>query len=73
MTEDAWKNFELSGKILDYLDYRQSASAACGPEAGGRKKTDWSVELSGRGMGSYGTERGSDRDGTKCNADGRVR
>ena len=24
MIQDAWKNFELSGKVSDYLNYRQS-------------------------------------------------
>lgn len=72
MIEDAWKNFELSGKISDYLDYRQSVQAACGKEEGRREKTEGAVEFSSRGMDGYGTERGSDRDGAKCYADWRV-
>lgn len=64
MIEDAWKNFELSGKISDYLTYRQHV----GEET---NKTDNSTFFE-RGMGSYGTERGSDGNGVKCNADWRI-
>lgn len=64
MVEDTWKNFELSGKISDYLTYRQNTM-----EVG--KTADISA-ASERGMGSYGTERGSDRNGAKCNADWRI-
>lgn len=64
MVEDTWKTFELSGKISDYLTYRKSIGTEC----------DNAKEeiLSERGMDSYGTERGSDRDGSKCNADWRI-
>ena len=63
MAMDAWKNFELSGKISDYLTYRQSTAEKAAKEA---------AEQLERGTGSYGTERDSDRDGVKCHADWRV-
>ena len=65
MAEDAWKNFELSGKVSDYLTYRQSTGVAQGSQEGkpaGRE----------RGMGSYGAERDSIGHGVECDADGRI-
>ncbi len=68
MVEDTWKNFELSGKISDYLTYRQSAAEVIGKGSTEPvRMTDKSI-VSERGLGSYGTERGSDGNGTKCNA-----
>lgn len=66
MVQDAWKNFELSGKVSDYLNYRQSAGEAAkrGPEE--------RAAFLERGRNGYGTERGSDRDGAECHADWRV-
>lgn len=61
MIQDAWKNFELSGKISDYLAYKEK----CGPEG--------KMVFPERGMGSYGTEHSSDRDRVKSNADWRLR
>ncbi len=58
MVQDAWKNFEASGKISDYLTYRQSAKAVQAGEA---------VFLE-KGMGSYGSKHHPDGDGTKCHA-----
>lgn len=72
MIEDAWKNFELSGKVEDYLNYRQEASSSTyKPEVTQTYGSENSV-FSDRGMGSYGTEHSSDRNGVKCNADWRV-
>ena len=61
MVQDAWKNFEASGKISDYLTYRQSAKA----EGGGRGAAKLGSE---RGIGSYGTEHSSDGNGVKRHA-----
>lgn len=67
MVMDAWKNFEASGKIADYLNYKQS------------EQTETSVfdspmgamaKVESRGIGSYGTQHSSDRDDFKCNANG---
>lgn len=65
MIEDAWKNFELSGKISDYLTYRQ------GTERTGCGQGGEAAHME-RGIGSYGAERNSDGYGVKCHADGRV-
>ncbi len=66
MIQDAWKNFELSGKVSDYLTYCQSAGT----------KEEWNMKNGGsaaeRGTGSYGTEHSSDGHGAKCNANWRV-
>ncbi|MBO5371499.1 MAG: hypothetical protein J6A75_02150 [Lachnospiraceae bacterium] len=63
MVEDAWKNFELSGKISDYLNYKQSIT----------KDNSHNLEQmsfnENRGTGRYGTQHSSDRDDFKCNAD----
>lgn len=67
MIQDAWKNFELSGKVSDYLNYRQST----GTDGVGKKAEAGSVTAE-RGISGYGTEHSSDRHGVKCNADGRV-
>ncbi|MBO5302521.1 MAG: hypothetical protein J6A92_00565 [Lachnospiraceae bacterium] len=67
MVEDAWKNFELSGKISDYLNYKQSMTA----DAKQIVQSQISPQEN-RGMGRYGTEHHSDRDDTKCNANWRV-
>lgn len=62
MIQDAWKNFELSGTVADYLAYRQSTyhgeSAAMKTES----------LVSERGIGSYGTEHSSDGNGIKDHA-----
>lgn len=62
MAVDAWKNFELSGKVTDYLAYRKSTEQKK-PAFGERAAY---VE---KGMGSYETERDPDGDGVKCHAD----
>lgn len=70
MEDDAWKNFELSGKITDYLSYRNAAVDR------DEQKTWQSVSdndnVSDRGMSGYGTEHSSDRNDTKCNAHWRL-
>lgn len=69
MVMDAWKNFEASGKITDYLNYKQSIqneARTTNSQARGVAK----AEVESRGTGSYGTEHSSDRDDFKCNADG---
>ena len=63
--EDAWKNFETSGKITGYLTYRDTVrqwetQRPAGKE-GAEKRKD-----------QYGTEYRFDGDGFKCNADWRV-
>lgn len=63
MVADAWKNFELSGKVLDYLAYRQDE----GRPAGHQLKSN--SLLSERGMDRYGTEHSSDGNGDQCHAD----
>lgn len=58
--EDAWKNFESSGKIMDYLNYSSLKRQA------DREHSDvYGLE---KGMDSYGTKHCSDGDGFKCNA-----
>ncbi len=68
MAVDAWKNFEMSGKVSDYLAYRQDAKAKSTQNGGGAYRMDETAGF-GRGMGSYGTERSSIRDGAACDAD----
>ncbi len=67
MIEDAWRNFELSGKISDYLNYKQSISAD-----NSYKEQSQISSQENRGMGSYGTERSSDRNDSKCHANWRI-
>lgn len=62
---DAWKNFELTGKVADYLAYRQSREAG-EPAAAG------SAVFLEKGTGSYGVKRDSDGDGVRSHADWRV-
>lgn len=69
MVEDTWKNFEVSGKISDYLMYRKNTVGAGEESCAASIKLTENSAVSERGMGSYGTERGSDRNGAKCNAD----
>ena len=62
MVQDAWKDFELSGKVTDYLTYRQKS-----------RQTDAAAQMGGvsdleRGMNGYGTERSSDGNDIKGNA-----
>lgn len=66
MVVDAWKNFELSGKVLDYLAYRQGAGQDERPAKGAESL------LPERGMDRYGTERGSDGNGNQCHANWRL-
>lgn len=65
MIRDAWKNFEASGKITDYLAYRRELEE---PE-GGQGISAW---VSGRRTDKHGTEYQSDGDDFKCNADWRI-
>ena len=66
MTQDAWKNFEMSGKVADYLAYRQI------PNQEGKQEQTGAMTEAERGIGSYGTEHSSDGNGFKCHADWRV-
>ena len=61
MAVDAWKNFELTGKVTDYLAYRQSMETGEPVDAG-------SAVFLEKGMGSYGSKHHPDGDGTKCHA-----
>lgn len=70
MIEDTWKNFELSGKVSDYLFYRQNIGVKSQAKVG---ECGDKMKFSERGMESYGTEHRSDGNGFKCNANGRVR
>lgn len=72
MIEDTWKNFELSGKVKDYLNYRYSAVKNSYKQESTQMSGTENPSFSDRGMDGYGTERGSDRNDTKCNADWRV-
>ena len=67
MIQDTWKNFELSGKISDYLTYRQ-----CVGTKDVENEENVRSGMTERGIGSYGTEHSSDGHGVKCNADWRV-
>ena len=66
MAKDAWKNFEASGKISDYLAYRQI------PNQEGKQEQTGAKAAAERGLGRYGTEHSSDGNGFKCHADWRV-
>lgn len=63
--EDAWKNFETSGKVTDYLFYRDTVKKS------GTKGFSGEEEAEKR-MDQYGAEYRFDGDGFKCNADWRV-
>lgn len=63
MEYDAWKNFETSGKVEDYLNY-------CGMSV--RDGQNERNVFSGKGTERYGNRHSSDRNGFKCNADWRV-
>ena len=65
MAVDAWKNFELTGKVTDYLAYRQSMETGETVDAG-------SAVFLEKGMGSYEVRRDSDGDGVRSHADWRV-
>lgn len=67
MIQDAWKDFELSGKVSDYLNYRQST----GTKDMSERSNERSVTAE-RGIDGYGTEHSSDGHGVTCNADWRV-
>lgn len=67
MVEDTWKMFELSGKISDYLLYRQQMAADSSRKV--HEQMSWQEN---RGTGNYGTEHSSDRNDSKCHADWRV-
>ena len=67
MIQDTWKNFELSGKVSDYLTYRQSTGTK-----DVKNEEEARAGMTERGIGRYGTEHSSERHGAKCNADWRV-
>lgn len=64
MMEDAWKNFEVSGKITDYLNYCNVKQQTAGKNSG--------EKFSEKGMSSYGTKCCSDRNDFKCDAGWRI-
>ena len=72
MVQDARKNFEASGKISDYLTYRQNAKAEGGGK-GAAKSADEAPGNRKRGWDGYGTEHCSDGNGIAGHADGRIR
>ncbi len=67
MVEDAWKNFELSGKISDYLTYRQSMQA----EGAGRQTMEETASQK-KGKDGYGRTGSFNGNGVKCHADWRI-
>lgn len=61
--DEAWETFQVSGKITDYLKFK---NVECGElKAGGSM-------FSKQEERADGTEYYSDRDGLKCNADWRL-
>ena len=66
MIQDAWKNFEMSGKVTDYLAYRQGGKSR---EDAGLYKAALCLE---KGMSGYGTEYSTDGNSFKNNSSGRV-
>lgn len=56
--EKTWEDFWSSGKVTDYLSYRNSASSDM--------KEQREQDENGTGTGAY-------RDGVKCHADWRLR
>lgn len=69
MVEDAWKNFELSGKISDYLTYRQSMQAK---DAGRQTMEETARASQKKGKDGYGRAGSFNGDGVKCHADWRI-
>lgn len=65
MMEDAWKNFETSGRIEDYLTYRNALEKNGNVQNAGREKAE-------KGMEQNGAEYRFDGNGFKCNADWRI-
>ncbi|MCM1257782.1 MAG: hypothetical protein NC307_08010 [Roseburia sp.] len=65
MMEDAWKNFETSGRIADYLTYRNALEKTGNRRDAGREAAEKRKEM-------YGAEYRFDGNGFKCNADWRV-
>lgn len=59
--DEAWKRFEVSGKVADYLEFKR---------AGGEAEMSFLPER--REERADGAEYRSDRDGLKCNADWRL-
>lgn len=66
MAIDAWKNFELSGKVSDYLAYRQSTNAL--DEKAVRLRGADGAAFLEKGTGTYGTGHCGDGNGIKCHA-----
>lgn len=66
MARDAWKEFEQSGKVSDYLAYRQ-----CGRDVHEARDEEGAKRLK-RGMDGYGTGCSFAWDGFKSNADWRL-
>ena len=56
----------MSGKVADYLAYRQI------PNQEGKQEQTGAKAAAERGLGRYGTEHSSDGNGFKCHADWRV-
>ena len=58
--DEAWNNFMITGRVTDYLKYKESHEG--------------SFDTTGRGWENRpdGTEHRSDRDGLKGNADWRL-
>lgn len=65
MMEDAWKNFETTGRIADYLTYRNSLKEPGNVQDTGEGTAE-------KGMEQYGAKHRFDGNGFKCNADWRI-
>lgn len=61
MAADAWKNFEQSGRVADYLEYRKNTEHERPAETG-------EAVFLEKGMGSYGNRHHPDGDGITCHA-----
>lgn len=58
--EDKWENFWNSGRVTDYLAYRDDRESGTG---------NFNKErIEGKEPGAYGTVRGTDRDGSDGHA-----
>ncbi len=60
--EEAWDTFLMSGKVDDYLRYKRAESEQMQVSAAWNGKEEW----------PDGTKYRGDRDGLKCNANGRI-
>lgn len=60
--EEAWDTFLVSGKITDYLRYKNAEAARMQEDSARNLEKEW----------PDGTKYCGDRNGFKCNAGGRI-